>query len=83
MSGVEYSVSVRAKNGVSGMVPLELRNASIVTSINIMTSTTTIMTSTSIMMSGSSDANSAPIIAGVVCPLVVIILLVAGIGVML
>ena len=92
MSGVEYSVSVRAKNGVSDM-SLELRNASIVTSINIMTSTTTIMTSTSIMnstsmtmASGSSDANSAPIIAGVVCPLVVIILLVAGIiviGVML
>ena len=84
MSGVEYSVSVRAKNGVSDMVPLELRNASILTSINIIPSTITIMTSTSIMnstsmTSGSSDANSAPIIAGVVCPLVVIILLVAGI----
>ena len=80
MSGVEYSVSVRAKNGVSDMVPLELRNASItpvlMTSINI-------MISTSIMTSGSSHANLAPgpIIAGVVCSLVVIILLMAVIGV--
>ena len=82
MSGVEYSVSVRAKNGVSDMIPLELRNASItpviMTSINIMTSTS-IMTVTG--GSRSRGANSAPIIAGVVCSLVVIILLVALIGV--
>ena len=83
MSGVEYSLSVRAKNGVSDMVPLELRNASI---ISVIITSINIMTSTSITTSGSSGANSAPIIAGVVCPLVVIILLVAGItviGVML
>ena len=64
MSGVEYSVSVRAKNGVSDMVPLELRNASTVP---------VIMTSTI-----GSNIYVGPIIAGVVCSLVVIILL-AGI----
>lgn len=58
MSGVEYSVSVSAKNGVSDMVPLELRNAS--TGPAIMTST--------------SGMDIAPIIAGVLCSLVVIIL---------
>ena len=63
MSGVEYSVSVRAKNGVSDMVPLELRNASIASDIATPT----------------GGDNIAPIIAGVVCSLVVIILLVAGI----
>ena len=63
MSGVEYSVSVRAKNGVSDMVPLELRNASIAP----------------VIMTSTIGSNIAPIIAGVVCSLVVIILLVAGI----
>ena len=61
MSGVEYCVSVRAKNGVSDMVPLELRNAS--TAPGVVTST--------------SGANITPIIAGVVCSIVVVLLVIA------
>ena len=93
MSGVEYSVSVRAKNGVSDMVSLELRDASTVPAIITSTSVADIAptstsvadiapTSTSgadIAPTSTSGADIAPIVAGVVCSLVVIILLVAGI----
>ena len=65
MSGVEYSVSVRAKNGVSDMVPLELRNASTVPVIMHMTSTS--------MTSDSSAVNLVPIISGIMCSLVLLV----------
>ena len=65
MSGVEYSVSVRAKNGVSDMVPLELRNAS---------------TAPAIMSFTSSEGNLTPIIvAVVVCSMVMVMILVVGV----
>ena len=65
MSGVEYSVSVRAKNGVSDMIPLELRNAS---------------TAPVIMSFTSSEGNLTPIIvAVVVCSIVIMMILVVGV----